>query len=168
DHQPAERGVALGGGSGGERGGHRRADARQDRQRASGPSGGPFAGDGAYHVDGVRERRRQDARASPIRRMHDRQALGRLSPEARAPGVPVRARRRAGSRMSDPKTPTPRPKSRANILIVDDRPEGLKALETVLSDLGEPIIKASSGQEALGLALDNELAVILLDVRMPE
>ena len=57
---------------------------------------------------------------------------------------------------------------RAGILIVDDRPEGLHALESVLSDLGEPIVKASSGQEALAFALDHEFAVILLDVRMPE
>jgi signal transduction histidine kinase len=56
----------------------------------------------------------------------------------------------------------------ANILIVDDRPEGLCALETVLSDLGERILKATTGQGALALALDHEFAVILLDVRMPE
>src|SRR5688572_25148552 len=57
---------------------------------------------------------------------------------------------------------------RAGILIVDDRPEGLHALQSVLGDLGEPIVKASSGQEALAFALDREFAVILLDVRMPE
>src|SRR5262245_47514123 len=57
---------------------------------------------------------------------------------------------------------------RANILIVDDRPDGLHALESVLTELGEPIVRASSGQEALRLALDEEFAVILLDVRMPD
>src|SRR5262245_9546022 len=57
---------------------------------------------------------------------------------------------------------------RADILIVDDRPEGLHALESVLADLELRVVKASSGQEALGLALDGEFAVILLDVRMPE
>jgi len=57
---------------------------------------------------------------------------------------------------------------RADILIVDDRPEGLRALETVLSDLGESLHMASSGQDALRLALDQEFAVILMDVRMPE
>jgi signal transduction histidine kinase len=56
----------------------------------------------------------------------------------------------------------------ANILIVDDRMEGRDALESVLRGLGENIVKASSGQEALRLALDIEFAVILLDVRMPE
>jgi signal transduction histidine kinase len=61
----------------------------------------------------------------------------------------------------------PDPK-RANILIVDDRVEGLKALETVLDDLGENLLRAGSGQEALATALDHEFAVILLDVRMPE
>jgi len=57
---------------------------------------------------------------------------------------------------------------KASILIVDDRPEGRSDLETVLADLGERILQASSGQEALALALDHEFAVILLDVRMPE
>ena len=61
----------------------------------------------------------------------------------------------------------PEPK-RANILIADDRPESLRTVETVLSDLGETILRASSGQEALALALDHEFAVILLDVRMPD
>src|SRR5690348_13006205 len=57
---------------------------------------------------------------------------------------------------------------KANILIVDDRPDGLNSLELVLADLGETIVRASSGQEALALALEGEFAVILLDVRMPD
>jgi signal transduction histidine kinase len=44
----------------------------------------------------------------------------------------------------------------------------LRALELVLSDLGEKVTCASSGQEALRLALQENFAVILLDVRMPE
>jgi signal transduction histidine kinase len=57
---------------------------------------------------------------------------------------------------------------KASILIVDDHAAGLDSLELVLSDLGETVVRASSGQEALALALDREFAVILLDVRMPD
>lgn len=58
--------------------------------------------------------------------------------------------------------------SRAPILIVDDLPANLTALEAVLEGLGEPLVKASSGQEALRQLLRSDFAVILLDVRMPE
>src|SRR5579871_6598360 len=57
---------------------------------------------------------------------------------------------------------------KANILLVDDRPENLMALEATLSDLGQTLIKAHSGREALKRLLDDEFAVILLDVQMPE
>src|SRR5438128_1075337 len=55
----------------------------------------------------------------------------------------------------------------ATILIVDDQPENLMALEAVLSELGENVVKASSGREALKFLLDNEVAIILLDIKMP-
>ena len=55
----------------------------------------------------------------------------------------------------------------ANILLVDDRPENLLALESVLADLGQKLVRATSGQEALAELLVREFAVILLDVRMP-
>src|SRR5688572_23752765 len=58
--------------------------------------------------------------------------------------------------------------SRENILLVDDRPENLVALESVLEDLGQNLIKASSGREALRRLLEDDYAVILLDVQMPE
>src|SRR5258706_2262 len=54
-----------------------------------------------------------------------------------------------------------------NILLVDDRPAGLMALEAVLARPDYRLIKASSGQEALAHLLDREFAVILLDVQMP-
>src|SRR5688572_3917897 len=56
---------------------------------------------------------------------------------------------------------------RANILIVDDRPEQLLALEAVLEDLGQNIVRAYSGREALRHLLNGDFAVILLDVNMP-
>jgi PAS domain S-box-containing protein len=56
---------------------------------------------------------------------------------------------------------------RINILIVDDAPDKLLSLETVLLDLGQNIVKAHSGTEALRYLLRYEFAVILLDVNMP-
>lgn len=53
-----------------------------------------------------------------------------------------------------------------NILIVDDHPENLIALEAVLDGLNASIVKASSGQEALKAVLKYDFAVILLDVQM--
>jgi len=54
-----------------------------------------------------------------------------------------------------------------SILIVDDTPENLVALEAVLSELGQRLVKVTSGQEALRMLLREEFAVILLDVNMP-
>jgi len=56
----------------------------------------------------------------------------------------------------------------ADVLIVDDRPENVVALEEALAGLGLNILRAYSGQEALATLLGREVAVILLDVRMPE
>jgi signal transduction histidine kinase len=55
----------------------------------------------------------------------------------------------------------------ANILLVDDEPKSLFALRELLSGLGENVITARSGEEALRLALTQDFAVIVLDVRMP-
>ena len=57
---------------------------------------------------------------------------------------------------------------RFKILLVDDRPENLLALEALLERPDLEIIKASSGQEALGLMIAHDFAVLLLDVQMPE
>lgn len=54
-----------------------------------------------------------------------------------------------------------------NILIVDDHRENLIALEAILEDPARNLIMASSGQEALQLALKHDLALVLLDVQMP-
>jgi signal transduction histidine kinase len=57
--------------------------------------------------------------------------------------------------------------ARANILIVDDKQDKVLALEALLEDLGENIVRAYSGREALRCLLQQEFAVILLDVNMP-
>src|ERR1700731_806460 len=57
---------------------------------------------------------------------------------------------------------------RARILLVDDQQANLVALEAVLKDLGQDLVRAKSGQEALRLLFDQDFAVILLDVRMPD
>ena len=57
---------------------------------------------------------------------------------------------------------------RAAILVVDDLPEKLLVVETVLAELGEELVFARSGSEALRLVLEREFAVILLDVNMPD
>src|SRR5262249_10456209 len=55
-----------------------------------------------------------------------------------------------------------------DILLVDDRPENLLALEAILEPLGQRLIRARSGEAALSCLLEREFAVILLDVQMPE
>jgi two-component system sensor histidine kinase/response regulator len=57
---------------------------------------------------------------------------------------------------------------RVNILLVDDQPANLTAMEAMLQGLGQNLIKAESGLEALKWLLTHEFAVILLDVKMPE
>jgi two-component system sensor histidine kinase/response regulator len=55
-----------------------------------------------------------------------------------------------------------------NILLVDDQPANLLALEAMLQGLGQNLIKAGSGREALKWLLTDDFAVILLDVKMPD
>jgi PAS domain S-box-containing protein len=57
--------------------------------------------------------------------------------------------------------------SQVEILLVDDRPENLLALEAILEPLGNTLIRAQSGEEALRAVLRHDFAVILLDVQMP-
>jgi CheY-like chemotaxis protein len=63
--------------------------------------------------------------------------------------------------------PIPNDEAKVNILVVDDQPDKLLVYETVLADLGENIVAAKSGEEALKHMLRSEFAVVLLDVNMP-
>ena len=55
-----------------------------------------------------------------------------------------------------------------NILMVDDQPAKLLSYEVILSELGENLIKAGSGREALEHLLKTDIAIVLMDVSMPE
>ncbi|MDQ6680135.1 MAG: response regulator, partial [Pseudomonadota bacterium] len=57
---------------------------------------------------------------------------------------------------------------RTSILIVDDLPEKLLVFRTLLEDLGHDLVFARSGSEALKAILQQEFAVVLLDVNMPD
>ena len=64
-----------------------------------------------------------------------------------------------------PEVPQP---DTVKILLVDDKPENLVALEAVLDGLGQELIKAQSGKDALRACLEHDFAAILLDVKMPD
>jgi PAS domain S-box-containing protein len=58
-------------------------------------------------------------------------------------------------------------RDQVEILLVDDRPENLLALEAILEPLGQTLVRAHSGEEALRKLLKHDFAVVLLDVQMP-
>src|SRR3984893_3598317 len=58
--------------------------------------------------------------------------------------------------------------SKVNILMVDDQPGKLLTYEAILGELGENLVKATSGREALDCLLKMDIAVVLMDVSMPE
>jgi signal transduction histidine kinase len=60
------------------------------------------------------------------------------------------------------------PKDKVNILMVDDQVGKLLSYEAILAELNENLIKAMSGREAMEILLKNEIAVVLMDVSMPE
>ncbi len=57
--------------------------------------------------------------------------------------------------------------AQANVLVVDDRPDKLFVFRTILEELGHNVVTVQSGESALRWLLDNECAVMLLDVNMP-
>src|ERR1700730_15380841 len=57
---------------------------------------------------------------------------------------------------------------RLNILLVDDQAAKLRSYEAILGDLGENLVKANSAKQALELLLKLEIALVLVDVCMPE
>ena len=59
------------------------------------------------------------------------------------------------------------PEPKVNILLVDDQPNNLLALEAILGGMGLNLVRARSGEEALLRVLDDDFAVILMDVQMP-
>ena len=61
-----------------------------------------------------------------------------------------------------------KPRTRINILMVDDQPAKLLTYEAILEELDENLIKATSGREALDYLLKTDVAVVLMDVSMPE
>jgi PAS domain S-box-containing protein len=63
-------------------------------------------------------------------------------------------------------SPAPAAGQRVNILLVDDQPANLLALEATLEDLGQNLVRAHSGEEALRRLAEADFAVVLLDVRM--
>ena len=104
--------------------------------------------------------------------------MAALEPEASPPGpVPPRSPGAAGGgpsagsaspddRGGDISAEADRFEYRAGVLLVDDQPENLTALEAVLEPLGERLVSVQSGEQALRALLRDEVAVILLDVRM--
>jgi PAS domain S-box-containing protein len=67
-----------------------------------------------------------------------------------------------------PANPGQRAPERAKILLVDDTPENLISLEAALEVLGQDLVLAESGMQALRHMLEDDFAAVLLDVKMPE
>ena len=82
--------------------------------------------------------------------------------------APATGREHHSEDRQDRAPPSPPVSLRAvKVLLVDDRPDNLLALEAVLDPLGLDLVSVSSGEEALRSLLQDEFAVIVLDVQMP-
>ncbi len=101
---------------------------------------------------------RVDRRAAAANHIPTGTHVTRTSDKTRpSTGARSSGRRRAASEV------TP-----ASILLVDDHPPNLMALEAILEPLGERLVRASSGGEAVKIAADEDFALVLLDLQMPE
>src|SRR5207248_4758724 len=87
----------------------------------------------------------------------------RLHREAGRPRAPARASPLLAAQLKEMSATT-----RARILVVDDTPSKLVALEAILAPLQQTVVKAGSGRDALRLLLRGDFALILLDVRMAD
>src|SRR5688572_14832041 len=67
----------------------------------------------------------------------------------------------------EPREVKPAGEDKVSILLVDDRDDKRLSMEAIIEELGQNIVKASSGREALRCLLDQDFALILLDVNMP-
>src|SRR6266550_9358482 len=90
-------------------------------------------------------------------RLHLKAGRYRTSPDPSAQLAPSLA-------MAEDSIPKEATEEKVSILVVDDRPDKLLAHETVLSDLNQNLVRATSGKEALRCLLKQDFAVILLDV----
>lgn len=70
--------------------------------------------------------------------------------------------------IAEPQVRGANPSPKVNILMVDDQPAKLLSYETILAELDENLISATSGRQALDLLLKHEIAIILMDVSMPD
>src|ERR1700730_3816075 len=91
---------------------------------------------------------------------HVEQASGRSGEDVE---VPTDVVRQTTAEALDP----PPDEYRVKILLVDDQPANLLSLEAILDVLGQALIRATSGPDALRCLLDDDFALILLDVQMP-
>src|SRR5580704_15910317 len=80
----------------------------------------------------------------------------------------AQAGQRAGTSRAGMPLPETPAQDRVKILLVDDTPDNLVSLEAALDGLGQDLVLARSGMEALRHLLDDDFAAILLDVKMPE
>jgi two-component system sensor histidine kinase/response regulator len=84
------------------------------------------------------------------------------------PTQPIEAERvETNEESATPAPAAPAAEEQASILLVDDRHDKCMAMETILAELGQNIVTARSGKEALRLLLGRDFAVILMDVNMP-
>jgi len=125
------------------------------------PHGGCRCHEGVARREGTRQRRRN---MDPLLSLLARSVLARIWGTGPRPSQAAYA---LETPMAPSLPPPPPPAPTASVLLVDDHPPNLFALEAVLEPLGARLVRASSGTEALECLLREDFAVIVLDVQMP-